>query len=292
MRGAHLWKRILNGGILSKSPGREAFERMVLTAPIIVDSRPVDGEKVDAALIGRLYDGNQLLSGYSFLNACFPLVWIEHVGDCASGKVYIGCLVDSRRSPDWVIYTLAADYNGPTLVMGNVCFSVDENMSPAGEVTFEINPERVAAEGKAKAMAYPLCFAGRALDTLQMLGCKNVSLSPHDNDPKQVRRAIKRHGGTPGSYRYHTLVVRPAGSKPGTPGEEIGIMPRHVCRGHFAEYGPEFGKGLLFGKYAGRFFVPPCVKGDKKNGVVEKDYMIPEAMTSPPDSTGGGDMAG
>lgn len=28
------------------------------------------------------------------------------------------------------------------------------------------------------------------------------------------------------------------------------------------------------------------------DGVVEKDYMIPEAMTSPPDSTGGGDMAG
>lgn len=52
-------------------------------------------------------------------------------------------------------------------------------------------------------------------------------------------------------------------------------MPRHVCRGHFAEYGPEFSKGLLFGKYAGRFFIPPHLKGDKKNGIVEKDYAIP-----------------
>ena len=48
-------------------------------------------------------------------------------------------------------------------------------------------------------------------------------------------------------------------------------MPRHVCRGHFAEYGPQFGKGLLFGKHAGRFFVPPHLKGKKEYGVVEKD---------------------
>lgn len=113
-----------------------------------------------------------------------------------------------------------------------------------------------------------------AFDVLMILGCKNVSLKACDNEPKQARRAAKRHGGTPDSYRYHTLVVRPPGAKSDSPGQDIGIMPRHVCRGHFAEYGPEFGKGLLFGKYAGRFFIPPHLKGDKKNGVVEKDYMV------------------
>ena len=51
-------------------------------------------------------------------------------------------------------------------------------------------------------------------------------------------------------------------------------MPRHVCRGHFAEYGPQFGKGLLFGRYAGRFFIPPHLRGDEKNGIVEKDYAV------------------
>ena len=35
-------------------------------------------------------------------------------------------------------------------------------------------------------------------------------------------------------------------------------------------------RGLLFGKYAGRYLIPPCAKGDKKNGVVEKDYKIPD----------------
>ena len=113
-----------------------------------------------------------------------------------------------------------------------------------------------------------------ALETLQLMSCKNVALKPNDNDPKEVRRAIKRHGGKPEDYRYHTLVVRPPGVKAGTPGQDIGILPHHVCRGHFSEYGPEFGKGLLFGKLAGRFYMPPHLKGKEKNGTVEKDYIV------------------
>jgi hypothetical protein len=118
-------------------------------------------------------------------------------------------------------------------------------------------------------------------NVLGLLSCKNVSLQPNDNDPQQVRRACKRFGGSPDSYRYHTLVVRPPGKHSASgPSQEIGTMPWHVCRGHFSEYGPEFGKGLLFGKYAGRFYIPPHVKGDKKNGVVEKDYVIAAPATN------------
>jgi hypothetical protein len=53
---------------------------------------------------------------------------------------------------------------------------------------------------------------------------------------------------------------------------EVGVMPVHSCRGHFSEYGPEFGKGLLFGKYEGRFWVPPHMKGRRGNGTVYKEY--------------------
>lgn len=109
---------------------------------------------------------------------------------------------------------------------------------------------------------------------MRLMSCKNVSLEPRQNDPKQVARAIKRHGGNADKYRYHVLVVRPPGAKSDAPAQEIGVMPRHVCRGHFAEYGPEFNKGLLFGRYAGRFYIPPHLKGKKENGIVEKDYAI------------------
>ena len=120
------------------------------------------------------------------------------------------------------------------------------------------------------------------VSNLVLMSCKNVGLSklPTSLSKREINHA-NRKNGKEGDYRYHVLVVRPAGTKPGDPREqEIGTMPRHVCRGHFAEYGPEFKhsdgtpKGLLFGKYAGRFFLPPCVKGKKENGIVEKDYEV------------------
>ena len=99
------------------------------------------------------------------------------------------------------------------------------------------------------------------LDGLLLMGCKNVALSAREAEKNDVRGAVKRFGGDPDSYRYHVLVVRPPGGSGDAPAQEIGAMPRHVCRGHFAEYGSQFGKELLFGKHAGRFFVPPHLKG-------------------------------
>jgi hypothetical protein len=152
-------------------------------------------------------------------------------------------------------------------------FDVDASGKPAAFRKVTIS-DRIVDSKWAISQVDRICYI--ACETLELLACKNVGLSDRDNDPEQVKCAIKRHGGTPDSYRYHTLIVRPPGSKgSNSPGIDIGMMPRHVCRGHFAEYGPEFNKGLLFGKYAGRFFIPPCLKGDKKNGIVEKDYVIP-----------------
>jgi hypothetical protein len=33
----------------------------------------------------------------------------------------------------------------------------------------------------------------------------------------------------------------------------------------------------LFGKIEGRFWIPPHVKGNKKEGIVEKDYLVTES---------------
>ncbi len=113
---------------------------------------------------------------------------------------------------------------------------------------------------------------------LTLLSCKNVAQAENKHEPKQERRAIKRFGEVVGGYRYHTLIVYPSSSMKheGDP-IDIDVMPFHLCRGHFSEYGPEFGKGLLFGKYSGRFYIPPHMKGSKKNGIVDKDYEMPSA---------------
>jgi hypothetical protein len=45
----------------------------------------------------------------------------------------------------------------------------------------------------------------------------------------------------------------------------------HLCRGHFATYTDQ---APLFGKYVGRFWIPPHARGDRARGIVIKDYEV------------------
>lgn len=277
MKDAILWKRILNEGIEAdgEAEALEKLQNSICCSTIIVCPL-VD---VTTAKARRYLD-------YSKLSVPFERFWIERsLTDAGPIPLQQGMMIATAREDKYSTLTvteiLAATGHRPRLV-ASWQFRIDHdgrvvlrNASEQIEVNLvfqhgAMSDERIKEE--VRTATFDL------LDMLAMLSCKNVSLEPRDNDPKQVKRAIKRHGGTPDSYRYHVLVVRPPGAKSNTPSQEIGIMPRHVCRGHFAEYGPEFNKGLLFGKYSGRFYVPPCLKGDKKNGEVAKDYAVTNAL--------------
>jgi hypothetical protein len=51
---------------------------------------------------------------------------------------------------------------------------------------------------------------------------------------------------------------------------KVGVPLTSVV-GHFARYGVD-GRGLLFGKYAGRFWIPQHARGKKELGVNVNDY--------------------
>jgi hypothetical protein len=246
---------------------------MILSAPCIVDSRPTEIVKLG--------------SGFGFKGVVmpFPLFTVEL--PCDSERFSTAVVVmwaDKGEVWDVNMAPILSDRKSRPGVVGSCAF----RMTRDGEVQrLESDPSRIGMRqhltdeakefGRINGVNINdwMAWEVRAcLDTLQLLGCNNVSLKPHDNEPSQVRRAIKRMGGTPETYRYHTLVVRAPGARSDAPAQEIGSTPRHVCRGHFAEYGPAFSKGLLFGKYEGRFYVPPHLKGRVENGVVDKDYAI------------------
>lgn len=103
--------------------------------------------------------------------------------------------------------------------------------------------------------------------TLNFMNCRNVDIvEPTRNRP--LRRRIARTG-----VRVHTLSVFPTGrstrTATGDPFTE-GVALTSV-RGHFATYGTE-GRGLLFGKYSGRFFRPQHARGSAEHGTVDKTY--------------------
>jgi hypothetical protein len=70
---------------------------------------------------------------------------------------------------------------------------------------------------------------------------------------------------------YKVLELEARESRGG--GEAKGLWTNrvHLCRGHFATYSPE---APLFGKYVGRFWIPPHARGDRSRGMIEKDYKI------------------
>lgn len=286
MKNAQLWKRILNEGV-EGSEKEAAVADLIVTAPIIVDKRPRES--------GFAWDDLPAVA------IPFPRTWIEGHFLQDREDICLGGLVQDIGKE------LPAVFDSPEFrnVTGDRKVAIlvligDSRFKPAkcGSMVLGLNDRGIIQTNRVliatpnlvqihrnqrRAMDWLDGVCHMFMDTLGLLSCQNVSLAPRDNDPQQVRRAIKRHGGNPDSYRYHVLVVRPAGAKSDAPAQEIGIMPRHVCRGHHQHYGPATAhghrdgrdRGLLFGKYAGRFYVPQTYKGDKKNGIVEKDYEVP-----------------
>jgi len=118
-----------------------------------------------------------------------------------------------------------------------------------------------------------------SLFACSLMHCKNVS-EKINALPRQRARDRARRNLAPVVWK--TLEVQPVGrSRAARHGENDGFdeTPEsnkrrlHLCRGHFAEYGIN-GKGKLFGKYSGRFWIPPVVKGASSSGLVLKDYAI------------------
>lgn len=108
------------------------------------------------------------------------------------------------------------------------------------------------------------------LEAMNLLNCSNVDIVNYSPVSRSQRRRLERTG-----VRTSVIRVFPPGARrqPGAQGESLD--PRHHgVRGHFASYGPKFGRGLLFGKHQGRFYIPPHVRGSTEHGETEQSYEL------------------
>ena len=113
----------------------------------------------------------------------------------------------------------------------------------------------------------PMITIGAALN---FLNASNVDIATPAR-PRPLRRRIERTG-----VDVQTIVVRPPGkrristgqARPISAGESV-LAPR---RGHWARYGVEGRERLLFGRYAGKFWIPAVVGGSRSG--VPVDYVL------------------
>lgn len=106
------------------------------------------------------------------------------------------------------------------------------------------------------------------LQTLNMCNCVNVVVAEPDR-PRAQRRQLARTGVTVSEIHIRPVAKSYRGK--GTP--LSAAVPLHSVRGHFATYGIN-GKGKLFGKLSGRYFIPQHVRGSSDAGVVDQTYVV------------------
>jgi hypothetical protein len=108
------------------------------------------------------------------------------------------------------------------------------------------------------------------LDTFNMCNCVNVQVAEPTRS-RPVARRLSRTGVT--VNEIHIKPVSRSYRGMGVPLSQVPSSPLSSVRGHFSEYGPKYGKGLLFGKIEGRFWIPQHLRGDDSFGVVEQEYV-------------------
>lgn len=108
------------------------------------------------------------------------------------------------------------------------------------------------------------------LQTITLAGCRNVELAVPTR-PRAQRRQLERLGVTPSE-----IVIRRIGKtyrgKRGEPSNSE--VPQSFVRGHFARYGPEYDRELLFGRYAGKFWIPAHARGTLERPGRDVDYLV------------------
>ena len=149
-------------------------------------------------------------------------------------------------------------------------FLLDESGKPSGPPIISAlysQDSELIDRSREMGLFLPMGFA------LSLLHCKNVTIvDAGDCRSRQVMRADKR-AGLPDT-KFKTLEIEPMRRVLATEGNisQNGLKRAlHICRGHFSEYSEE---KPLFGKYAGRFWIPSHVRGTTESGQVIKDYRI------------------
>ncbi len=119
----------------------------------------------------------------------------------------------------------------------------------------------------------PHAILNKFLNFLSCVNVRTVDVVPSARE----QREHKQPGRLP-LVSFKTLELKQRKSFGAS--EKLGLWTNrvHLCRGHFAEYTDE---APLFGKYVGRFWIPPHARGDRVRGIVNKDYAIESQSAAP-----------
>lgn len=133
----------------------------------------------------------------------------------------------------------------------------------------KIQPPKENITESCRQMAYTTGYL--AFLAIRLLNAKNIGTKTH----KPTRSQRKKHPGSK-IFEYKTLTIVRPGQKEKSNGDQgapqvVGLTPLHFCQGHFKTFTEE---KPLFGKVVGEFWWSPQMRGNAKNGIIEKEYKV------------------
>jgi hypothetical protein len=166
----------------------------------------------------------------------------------------------------------------------NVAMIVDLMCDPDIKGRWIVLPACIAVKEDGSCLNYCFSFredehdlshCGSRLVALSLLlSCKNISQTVIDPSPK-INKKKEKNGKIP-LYSYRVLMVGMEGQSATTPDSPTGGTAEshnrlHFQRGHFKQYSET---RPLFGKLSGLYWWQPHIRGQNKNGFVDKEYRI------------------
>lgn len=206
--------------------------------------------------------------GFSAFKVWQPLVTIQ-----AAMHRYPPAIEPTIKEKEWIaIAALFIDSDQDQAAICKQCFDI--NGRPIGDSDVTYNPEYLTSNMGPlsddmhyhvySSLFYVFWFA------VQLTHCKNVELIDQPLT-RQQRRMKERKGG----IFYKVLAIEPfkrqVRRETAVSGDGDIKRALHICRGHFVTYTED---KPLFGKYAGTFWKPMHIRGQRSAGVVVKDYEV------------------
>gem|GEM_PF-5100106 len=200
------------------------------------------------------------------INAVDAVLWAEEAPvDHVTNRIYMQFWIWQKEARIFGSTALSMNLNITSL--STFDFTHDQSGAPP-------KPKSKLSENDDPALRSRAITMFAALEGfLQLLGSTQITSVYHEPPPKIQKKREKRN--KPPLSSWYTLMINPGKlnlSKIQSD-QSIELNRLHLCRGHMTEYGAN-GKGLLFGKYAGRFWISPHLRGSPKRGTIKKDYKL------------------
>lgn len=185
-------------------------------------------------------------------------------------------MLKRRRADVALLLAMCHDHGGTAKVPGSytIALMTSDGYCLGRSIWGPYYTKWVKSVGETEAKNVHDDFMVIAFLAFTFANCSNVKLEDVSEElaptPK-VQRRLKLP-----AFKRYTLNIAGHSTKPrrefdGDP--QTGIMPFHLCRGHFATYTAE---KPLFGnpKNVGKFWIPPHTRGREERGRIEKNYAV------------------